>query len=69
MVYLDYLMIDLAGLVMNIVYDLEDFAVAVAVIVVAVVLIVMVLVVVVIGVVLVVEFEVSKAIEAGEVNM
>jgi hypothetical protein len=67
MVYLDYLMIDLAGLFMIIVYGLEDFAAVVAVVLIVMVLVV-VIVVVVVGVVLVVEFDVSKAIEAGEVN-
>jgi hypothetical protein len=65
MVYLGYLMFDLVGLFMNIVYDLKDFAVVVA----AELIVMVLVVVVVVGVVLVVEFEVSKAIEAGEVNL
>lgn len=65
MVYLGYLMFDLVGLFMNIVYDLKDFAVVVA----AELIVMVLVVVVVVGVVLVVKFEVSKAIEAGEVNL
>ena len=62
-------MFDLAGLFLNIVYDLKDFVVFVVVVVAAVLIVmVLVVVVVVVGVVLIVEFEVSKAIEAGEVN-
>jgi hypothetical protein len=65
MVYLGYLMFDLVGLFMNIVYDLKDFAVVVAA---ELIVMVLVVVVVVLGVVLIVEFEVSKAIKAGKVN-
>ncbi len=60
-------MFDLAGLFLNIVYDLKDF-VNFVVVVTAVLIVIVLVVVVMVGVVLIVEFEVSKAIEAGEVN-